>query len=262
MENTIKEMVREATKLYGTRITSDFKCIYCNADIAGTYCQCVESQKVNRAAKRINNKNAHYLTLQELNRNADYAKNSNVPLKYADATLEHYKCRNFEEVKVFEAVKKYQEELIKNYIMGHNLLLIGNFGTAKSLLKSALCNFCTIEKKLTAKYINVTELADEVISTFSDGSPMTTYDVIRNYVAYDFLFIDDLDKLDPTTFKKNLMYKIINGRYEELKPTVISSNVDVEELDRSFLGEATISRLVENGELVYFNAANERMASL
>ena len=138
-------------------------------------------------------------------------------------------------------------------------MLIGNYGTAKSFLLSALCNYCTKEKNLKAKYINVVDLANEVKSTFNDGTPKTTEDVINEYVGLDVLFIDDLDKEQPTEYIKKLIYNIVNRRYEDMRPTVISSNSNLEALDVKFYGEATISRLHENAEIIYFESENERL---
>ena len=258
----INEIVKTAKEIYGNRKTPENYCTFCGYFIGNSYCTCLESFKINHIARRLNERANALDRLRLFNIEYDPTKNNNVPVKYASASLKDYKDRTFNEKQVLKQVQKYQDEIIKNFLTGKNLLLIGNYGTAKSLLQSALCNYCTSEKKLTARYLNVTELTDEVKSTFSDGTEKTTQDVINGFIELDVLFIDDIDKESPKEFVRNLLYKIINKRYELIKPTVISSNADLQELDEKFFGEATISRIKENSEIVYFKAENERLKAI
>ncbi len=258
----INEIIEKARELYGVRKNDAGNCTFCKSYVGNGFCNCIESFQINRIAQRINKKTEFIAHCKEIGVDyIDLIKNNNVPLKYANATLNIYQTRNQLEIDVKNKVGCYQTNIIENYLTGKNLLLIGNYGTAKSLLLSALCNYCSINKGLTGKYVNITDLADEVRSTFSDGTPKTTEDVINSYLRLDYLFVDDLDKEKPTEFVKNLIYKIINKRYDEKKPTCISSNTDIMELDLDYFGEATVSRMVENCVVIYFKSENERYKS-
>ncbi len=254
----ITELIKKAKKIYGQRVTEENKCAFCGKYIGNDYCDCTKSYQINLIAKRINKKAEFDERVKVLEIKYNLAESSNVPMKYASVAVDDYKVRTAPEKLVFEQVKKYKDTLVENWLTGKNLLLIGNFGTAKSFLKSGLCNFCTQEKKLSARYINITSLMDEIKSTFSDGTPKSADDVIKTHVDVDFLFIDDIDKEKPTEFLKNMVYKIVNQRYEQMKPIIASANSDLEQLEK-ILGEATTSRLVEKSEIVYFNANNDRL---
>jgi DNA replication protein DnaC len=260
----IEELIKAATKIYGNRKTHENNCTFCNSNIGSGYCICVESALINRIARRINSK---VELLERYNRvGADFKKSiiesSNVPLKYASITIAQYKVRTKEEEKILQKIGKYQDELISNYLTGKNLLLMGNYGTAKSFFMSALCNYCIREKILNVKYINIVDLVNEVNSTYEEGSLKTKEQVINRYASYDFLFLDDIDKKEnPSDATKEIMYNIINTRYDNILPTVISSNNSLEALDINYYGEAVISRLGEKSEKVYFNSENERLKS-
>jgi len=255
-----EEMLQQAKKLYGTRKNDDGNCTFCNSYVGNGYCNCIESLQINRIAQRINEKASTMERLQLLGINfVDLVKNNNVPAKYANATLNQYLARNQHEIEIKKQISRYQTNIIENSLVGKNLLLIGNFGTAKSLLLSALCNHCTIGKGLTAKYVNIPDVAGEVKDTFADGTLKTEEDVIKSYLILDYLFLDDIDKGRLSDFVKELFKRIISKRYDEQKPTCISSNVGIEELDIEYFGEATISRMVENSVIIYFKSENERL---
>ena len=53
------------------------------------------------------------------------------------------------------------------------------------------------------------------------------------------------------------LFDVLNGRYETLRPTVLASNLSVEELT-GCLGARLMDRLRENGVVVPFTWASER----
>ena len=255
--NPVQELIDKAVFLYGTRL-KDGKCVYCEKPVID-YCDCVRSDKINKIAKRVHKKVADFENGSILGEVPDFVRGRNVPLKYANAELSMYKARDNNEQEILNTLKRYQDNIVINYLSGKNLILLGNFGTAKTLLMSALCNFITYEVNLSAKFINIVDLLAEVMSTFRDGTEKKELDVVDQYLSYDFLFIDDFDKCkDPKNWEEKLIYKIINRRYEEFKPIVISTNKGFNDLDRMY-GEASLSRLRENCIEVYFRSENERI---
>lgn len=75
-------------------------------------------------------------------------------------------------------------------------------------------------------------------------------EVLKDYIDYDLLVLDDLGKEKPSEYTLETLYRLINGRIENGKATIITSNLKPDELVRLFTidggrytGDALSSRL-------------------
>jgi DNA replication protein DnaC len=99
-----------------------------------------------------------------------------------------------------------------------------------------------IENK-TIFYSSCAELFSKLKSTYDPNSGVSEYDIIKDYLESDLLFLDDLgtDKISDWAYQT--LYRIINYRYEYLKETIITSNFSLEELE-SKLNDVRIPRRI------------------
>jgi len=67
-----------------------------------------------------------------------------------------------------------------------------------------------------------------------------------------------LGKENSTDWSRQIIYNIINQRYERLKPVIITTNLSVQELNRR-VGEATVSRLLEMCQGIKLNGSDYRI---
>lgn len=176
-------------------------------------------------------------------------------------TFEDYRIQNpasDKKQKVLNAVKDYYNDICFNYLRGNNLLLLGNWGTGKTMLSSILANKCA-DLCFGVKFINVVDMFEEIKDTFNNTGKIKTKYYINNHKKGEILFLDDIDKKQqPTDYIKEIFYSIINYRVENELPTVISANSNLAELDKIY-GEAIVSRLAENARVVLFTHNNERL---
>lgn len=75
-------------------------------------------------------------------------------------------------------------------------------------------------------------------------------DEIKRYVDYDLLLLDDMGKEKPSEYTLETLYRLIDGRIANERPTIITSNLSPEQLMRLFTidggrltGDAILSRL-------------------
>jgi DNA replication protein DnaC len=111
---------------------------------------------------------------------------------------------------------------------GHNwLFLSGPCGVGKTHLAVAIARYAMEWHRMTVYFAVVPDLLDHLRSTF-DPSSGTAYDdrfsTIRNA---PLLVLDDLGTENATPWAKEKLYQIINHRYIEQMPTVITTNVDL-----------------------------------
>ena len=264
MLKTIREnLIKELKNIYGTRL-NDNKCAFCGEMLAPKeYCFCPEANKINPFFKRVKQKTDDFY-LWESDKDTykqalKYRFNiSGVPIKYSGMRFDDYKEFESGDTKAKKLVVAYFNDAIKNYLTGKCLLLLGNPGTGKTMLMSILVESIIREYMFGARYTNCVELINEIQDTYSGKVPRSTLSVLNKYRDADFLFIDDLDKINATADSKKLVYSIINDRYERVLPTIISANSSVDTLDEQYFEEPTVSRLLERSVEVRFTQKNRR----
>jgi len=261
LENTKNEFKTTIVEMFGER-TIDGKCKFCGEDLTNEkYCYCVDAQKINSYYRKVSKRISDFDWTIQAGNEKNYIKNlvayAGVPNRYKGKTFDDFDGTLAADAQIKKSVMNYYLHIIENYITGRNLILIGNFGTGKTLLMSILVNAIVFCKGLSAKYINGVELINEIQDTYSNNK-RSTLCVTNEYRNADFLFIDDLDKINATPDARKLIYSIVNDRYDRQMPTIISANSSVEVLDAEYFGEAVISRLVENSTLIQFSQKNKR----
>jgi len=85
--------------------------------------------------------------------------------------------------------------------------------------------------------------------TYSRSSDKTEKQVLDKLRTVDLLILDEVGVQFGTETEKILFYQIINGRYENVLPTILISNLDEKRLSE-YIGERCIDRLREGGGAV------------
>lgn len=256
----------EIIKIIGNR-TKDGNCLFCNKPLkCGEYCSCDEAEKKNLLFKKAYKMAVNYCEYEQFGDSVEEkAKEIKIffktPPLFSGMDFKDYKIECESEQKGLKTVEEYYKNAIENYIFGRNLVLVGGFGTGKTMLISILCNKLAEKWLFKNRFINAVDLKSEIINTFSASVSKSSLDVVNKYKNADWLFLDDIDKLTPTDYVKEFMYSIVNYRVENQLPTGVTSNHSLEELDRLFFGEAVVSRLVsQKSPVVIFTHKNRRFS--
>lgn len=124
----------------------------------------------------------------------------------------------------FETAKQYADEFAKYKETGTGLLLTGTYGTGKTHLAAAICHEL-IRNNYQPIFGTMISLLGNIKSTYNDERAEETENQILNkYINCDLLIIDDLGKERPTEWALEKLYYVINSRYEDCKPIVITTN--------------------------------------
>ena len=115
-----------------------------------------------------------------------------------------------------------------------NLILSGNAGTGKTYLSRCIANR-VLKKGLTVYYTSAYKLFDtlEALKFGKETSEEGT-DVAKYVYEVDLLIIDDLGTEFTTQFTSAAFFDIINSRLISGKSTVISTNLDLEGINRLY----------------------------
>jgi DNA replication protein DnaC len=101
-----------------------------------------------------------------------------------------------------------------------------------------------IAKGFTGLYYNAPELLSALRDTYGDHPVETENDVLEYVTEADLLVLDDLGAEKPTDWVLDRFYLIVNGRYQNRLPLIVTTNFSEEHL-RKHLGERLASRLAE-----------------
>lgn len=159
------------------------------------------------------------------------------PKRYADASFDNYILYSDEPSRVA------QQHTIDCLRSGNSLVMYGKNGTGKTRLAYSFLREKILEGK-KCKYILAPELFDEIRNTYSKESYDTSVALVDRYSQYDHLVIDELDKTFGTKAEFIGLYRIINARYNDLKPTVIMTNAD-DATVIDIVGRSCYERLIE-----------------
>jgi DNA replication protein DnaC len=174
---------------------------------------------------------------------------SGVPERFRDANIAGFEATTDSQVRVVSIVARYVETFEPKSGMG--LLLLGGCGSGKTLLACATVN-ALVEQGYSALYMRTSVAVDSVKATYAKTSTVTKSEAIARLVTPDLLVLDEVGMQLGTDHEALLLFEILNGRYEGRRSTVLISNLNAAEIDRS-LGERLNDRLHETCAFLAFD---------
>ena len=119
------------------------------------------------------------------------------------------------------------------------LVMLGGVGTGKTHLAAAIGNR-RLELGEPAIFIVVPDLLDHLRSTFSPNSETQFDELFESVRTASLLILDDLGTQTTTPWAAEKLFQILNSRYMMRLPTVITTNVPLEDL-----GDRLASRMAD-----------------
>jgi DNA replication protein DnaC len=165
-------------------------------------------------------------------------------------------------------VRRFCNDIGRNLVEGEGLWLMGHTGTGKTTLGYMVAATATQAQHSVLSF-NAVALLNRIRATFGSDSRESTEQVIRTLAEVDLLHIEDLRVVRPTEWVLEQLYLIINGRYEERRSIVFTSDIDSDAdgpltpIPRELaehIGTRTFSRLMEMcGDPVVIAGRDRRM---
>ena len=208
------------------------------------FCRCAKMQQyLNTQRDLIDRKEKMKYIDEELLNYKKYAEKlinaSNLGRRFTSRTFENFDKAYAESQ--YKVALRYAENFRNNE--GEGLIFTGEVGTGKTHLAAAIANYVIAEYALPVRFGCFADILDGIRNSFS-GDQISGIEIEKELYEVPLLIIDDLGKERQTQFAEEMLFKVVNHRYEAELPLIITSNYDLEELsDR--LDYSTFSRLAE-----------------
>jgi len=107
-------------------------------------------------------------------------------------------------------------------------------------------------------FINTTDLLFKFKASYIHRSDETETELLEKYSKAKLLILDDfgIDKITDWSFQ--MLYVLINNRYENMLPTIFTSNHDLDEQAAKLGDNRITSRIQESCEIVKMDGKNYR----
>lgn len=166
---------------------------------------------------------------------------------------------NFEKRKGTEAALIAAKEFVRNFEVklktGEGVLFYGPAGNGKTHLAAAITKEI-IKKGYSAIFQPTAELMYRINRTY-EIEEESEHDIIGGLIESHLLILDDLGKGKWSEKVEERIYVVLDGRYRNLYPTIITTNKNMNGLE-SYVGGAVFDRLKEMAVMVHNSASSYR----
>lgn len=173
-----------------------------------------------------------------------------IPDRFVDRTFDNFNAVTEEQKFVLQQCIEYANRLLTEpkESLG-SLILSGNPGTGKTHLACAIANKVLAANK-EVLFVSIRQLIKRVRASW-DSEWETEMDVIKRFTKPFLLILDELGVQTGSDNEKQIIFDVINDRYNSFKPMIVISNEDLNGVE-SYLGIRTFDRLCEKGTALGF----------
>lgn len=183
--------------------------------------------------------------------------NSGIAPRFENATFQSFKPINTAGSHCLDVCQTFAQSWEDRLKAGEGLILCGRTGTGKTHLACAIARDVIENHRAEAFITTAQRIIRAFRRTWNHKSEHTEDEAIRFYTSRDLLIIDEIGVQYGTDSERNILFEVINTRYEFLLPTILISNFTDVEL-AEFLGERTLDRMTQGGAVLAFDWESQR----
>ena len=203
--------------------------------------KCSQEQREAEAAKE-----AEYAKREAIARWQSKLGWAGIPDRFHDRTLTSYKAVTDEQRKALSFAQEYADGFDAVLQTGRGAVFIGKPGTGKTHLAVGIALEVMSRWNGSALFTTAQRALRRVKDTWTRGSEESETQAIEALVFPDLLILDEVGVMFGTDTEKMILFDVLNSRYEQRKPTILLSNLTVDEV-KGYLGERIFDRMREDG---------------
>lgn len=180
-----------------------------------------------------------------------------IPERFQDRTLGCFDTTEPGQRDALEFAKKYAEEFSGKH-SGRCAIFAGEKGTGKTHLACGIALSIMHRFNRTVVFTSVAKMTRRLREAKSFNASENESSVILAYAMPHLLIVDEVGIQSGTEAEARSMFDVLNERYENRKPTIFLTNLDVAGF-RAAIGDRLFDRLREDGgEVIAFGWSSRR----
>jgi DNA replication protein DnaC len=148
-----------------------------------------------------------------------------IPQRYRDCTLENVS----DNTGTLTNARARAREFVDSYpAVEAGLLLVGPSGRGKTHLACAILSELVVTKAATGLYVDFSDLLMKIQTSFRPDADFSKESVLTPYAEAEILVLDELGASKPHAWVLDVLYSLLNSRYNRKKVTIATSNFEDE----------------------------------
>jgi DNA replication protein DnaC len=148
-----------------------------------------------------------------------------IPARYQDCNL-----RNFDERDPWRVqARRAASEFVEAYpFVEQGLLIVGGSGRGKTHLACAVLSELVATKGVSGLYVDFSDLLTRIQTSFRPDADASKEAVLSPFGEAELLVLDELGASKPHAWVLDILYNLLNTRYNRKKVTIATSNFEDE----------------------------------
>lgn len=171
--------------------------------------------------------------------------NAGIPERFINRTLDSYIAESEKQKRILGYCRDYADGFSDIAKIGRSIMFLGSPGTGKTHLSVGVALEIMRNGK-SAVFTTASRLLRSIKDTYSKRSEITESQAIAVFTGCDLLIVDEVGVQRGSDYEKDMLFDVINERYENTRPIIILSNLAIADV-REYLGDRVYDRMRENG---------------
>lgn len=175
-----------------------------------------------------------------------------IPARFQSRTLAGYVAETQGQKRALAIANRFVENWPEQSKQGTSLILTGGPGTGKTHIACGIASALIEQYYAGAVFMSTLEALRTIKATYNRDSPISEQAAIDRLLEPDLLILDEIGVQIGSEHEKLLLFDVLNGRYQQCRPTILISNLSGSDLE-AYLGQRVMDRYRECGAVLAFD---------
>lgn len=175
-------------------------------------------------------------------------RDAHIPQRFDQARFKNYRAECEAQRDAIIKLQRFIAEFREHTKTGAGVLMVGAPGTGKTHLACATARAVIGNHGASCRYTSATAMLAEIRRAY-DEQGMSVASQVSRFVTPALLVLDELDRHACRDNDIDLLFQVVDARYQACRPTIAISNSDIEPLQQR-LSLPLVSRLIDGTTII------------